>query len=128
LAGYISDVPWTYLGQPVYLKDKEDPSNSDRRILYAYVVNADGSIQQVGSNIAVVALSTGILTLNPLQISDVPIKLSIDLIPESNDIVSRRNQLIRIDAERCSVQGFVDSIVVGGGSRSIQYQTFKRDR
>lgn len=128
IASYETDTPWLYDGVKVYLGDKSDSVSLDRRILYTYAKNADGSTYTILENIGTLTLSTGIINLTQLNIADSPIVLTIDLIPISDDIVSRRNQVISIDVNRCNVSGYVDEIAVGGSSRGINYQTFKRDR
>lgn len=129
LASYVTGNTWTYNDVNVYLADKEDPTSSDRRILYVYALNTNGSRYVVQDNIGYIILSAGTLTITPLGIADSDtLTLSIDLIPVSDDIVSKRNQIIKIDIGRCNILGYVDEIAVGGISRSIDYQTFKRDR
>jgi hypothetical protein len=130
LASYAvtSTTPWEYNGVQVYLADKEDPTSHDKRILYTYSKYPNGSTYVVNDNVGSIVLSSGILTLSPLGISDDTINLSIDLIPISDDVVSKRNQIVKINVNRCNVFGYVDEIAVGGTSRSINYQTFKRDR
>lgn len=128
IASYITSSTWLYNDQPVYLGDKEDPTSSDRRILYTYSVYENGSRYTVQEDVGNIVLSTGILTMSPLGISDNSFEISIDLIPISDDIVSKRNQIAKIDIARCNVLGYVDEIAIGGSSRSINYQTFKRDR
>jgi hypothetical protein len=100
----------------------------DKRILYTYSIATNGSRYTVNDNVGSIVLSTGILTISPLGISDDPFDVSIDLIPISDDVVSKRNQIVKIDVARCNIFGYVDEIAVGGTSRSINYQTFKRDR
>jgi hypothetical protein len=123
-----SDTPWEYDGIRVYLADKEDPTSMDKRILYTYSIATNGSRYTVNDNVGSIVLSTGILTISPLGISDDQFDVSIDLIPISDDVVSKRNQIVKIDVARCNIFGYVDEIAVGGTSRSINYQTFKRDR
>jgi hypothetical protein len=123
-----SPTPWEYNGVPVYLADREDPTSTDKRILYTYSTAPNGSRYTVNDNVGSIVLSTGILTISPLGISDDLIDVSIDLIPISDDVVSKRNQIVKINIARCNIFGYVDEIAVGGTSRSINYQTFKRDR
>jgi hypothetical protein len=123
-----SNTPWEYNGVPVYLADREDPTSTDKRILYTYSTAPNGSRYTVNDNVGSIVLSTGILTISPLGISEDPIDVSIDLIPISDDVVSKRNQIVKINVARCNIFGYVDEIAVGGTSRSINYQTFKRDR
>jgi hypothetical protein len=123
-----SNTPWEYNGVPVYLADREDPTSTDKRILYTYSTAPNGSRYTVNDNVGSIVLSTGILTISPLGISNNPIDVSIDLIPISDDVVSKRNQIVKINVARCNIFGYVDEIAVGGTSRSINYQTFKRDR
>jgi hypothetical protein len=128
VAAYNTNSLWTLNDEQLYIADRANTNDSDQRILYTYVKYSDGSTLVINNNIGSITLSTGILRINPLGIADSPFKLTVDLIPISDDIVSRRNQLIRINTSRCDVQGYVDEVEVGGLSRSITYQTFKRDR
>ena len=123
-----TNTTWKLQDETVYLADKAHPTNSDARILYTYTKSIEGDILVLNDNVGTITLSTGILTLTPLGISDFAFKLTVDLIPISDDLITRRNQVIRINTERCDVQGYVDEIAVGGSSRSINYVTFKRDR
>lgn len=128
IASYQTNIPWLYRGVKVYLGDRADTTSTDKRILYTYAKNVDGSTYVVLENVGTLTLSTGILNLAQLDIADSELDLTIDLIPISDDIVSRRNQVVSIDVNRCNVSGYVDEIAVGGSSRGINYQTFKRDR
>jgi len=78
-------------------------------------------------NVGKITLSTGILELSPL-FADENITLTLDLIPLSNDLAPKRNQLIQIDTSRLNVYGEVDAIAVGGSNRAVEYTTFSRDR
>ena len=78
-------------------------------------------------NVGKITLSTGILELNPVFV-DENVTLTLDLIPLSNDLAPKRNQLIQIDTSRLNVYGEVDAIAVGGSNRAVEYTTFSRDR
>ena len=130
VASYIITSPtqWVYNGVPIYLADKADLKSADKRILYTYSTYENGTKYTVHENIGDIVLSSGLLTISPLGISDDVITIAIDLIPISDDIISNRNQIVKIDVNRCNILGHVDELAVGGSSRSINYQTFKRDR
>ena len=101
-------------------------SNANSQLTYS--LNGDGTKNVINENIGSIILSTGEVTIFSLGISDNSFHLSLDLIPISNDIVSKRNQIVKIDVGRCNILGYVDEIAVGGAGRSINYQAFKRDR
>lgn len=128
IASYVTSSPWTYKGINLFIGDKPDPKSDTRRILYTYEKTESGNVNIVHENIGDIVLSSGYVNIFPLNISDDTFTLTMDLIPISDDIVSRRNQIIKIDEDRCNVTAYVDEIAVGGSSRSISYQTFKRDR
>jgi hypothetical protein len=67
------------------------------------------------------------MEIEPL-LADTDTTMIIDVIPLSNDLAPKRNQLMRIDTTRLNVYGEVDLIAVGGSNRSVQYNTFSRDR
>jgi hypothetical protein len=107
--------------------DAPHAKDSNLRRLYSYYIDSNNNAIVEESNIGTLTLSTGTLSLNAFGV-DTDTAITIDLLPKSNDIVSRRNQLIRIDTPRINVYGEVDTIAIGGSSKSIDYNTFSRDR
>jgi hypothetical protein len=112
-----------------YFGDTENISDSNLRdvnLFYYDVTNGEKII--VDNNVGTINLNEGTVRLLPIIVDNTRQTISLDLIPTSNDIVARRNQLIRIDTNRINVFGEIDSISVAGSDRSIDYKTFSRDR
>ena len=117
---------WVSGGITYYMGDTAHPKDATLRQLYSYYL--DGNTAVIANpNLGTLSLSTGTMTLNAFGV-DTNTAITIDVLPKSNDIVSRRNQLIRIDTPKISVYGEVDTIAIGGSSKSIDYNTFSRDR
>lgn len=123
----INSTGWTYDGETYYIGDTEDPSSTDTRILFLYYYDSSNVPVVKERNVGKITLSTGTLELSPL-LTDENAVITLDLIPLSNDIAPKRNQLIQIDTSRLNVYGEVDAIAVGGSNRAIDYKTFSRDR
>jgi hypothetical protein len=79
-------------------------------------------------NIGVLNLSSGIIEFDVLNSDSGITAITLDLIPVSNDIAPKRNQLITIDTNRLSVYAEVDRVAIGGSARLGDYNTFTRDR
>ena len=80
----------------------------------------------VDSTAGTIDYTTGKIVLTDLTITGTTStdgKISIDILPASNDIVSVRNQLLEIDLTNTSVDGTVDVIVSGGSSAGTGYTT-----
>lgn len=110
----------TYLGDEAITGD-----NENRRIFTYYYKNAVKT--KINNNVGILNIMTGVMNLNEI-VTDETTLVTIDLMPASNDIAPKRNQLLQIDMSRLSVVGEVDTVAVGGLSRAIDYNTFKRDR
>ena len=81
-----------------------------------YVDSTAGTIDYINGKIV-------LTDLNITGASSTDGKVSIDILPASNDIVSVRNQLLEIDLANTSVDGTVDVIVSGGSSAGTGYTT-----
>lgn len=129
IAGYSTSKPWTLNGLSVVLADRPDRSG-DPNIRELYIFNRPTGEDEnvIASNIGSINLKEGTLRIEQNLLSDDLFTIDIDLIPVSNDIVSRRNQLLRIDVGRSPVIGSIDTIAVGGSSQANTYETFPRDR
>ena len=123
----VKSTGWVSGGVTYYMGDAPHSKDSNLRRLYSYYIDSNNTPIVGESNIGTLTLNTGTITLNAFGV-DSDTNISIDLLPKSNDIVSRRNQLIRIDTPRINVYGEVDTIAIGGSSKSIDYNTFSRDR
>jgi hypothetical protein len=123
----VKSTGWVSGGVLYYMGDAPHAKDSNLRRLYSYYIDSNNNAIVGESNIGTLTLSTGTLSLNAFGV-DGDTSITIDLLPKSNDIVSRRNQLIRIDTPSINVYGEVDTIAIGGSSKSIDYNTFSRDR
>ena len=123
----INSTGWDYNGITYYIGDTKDDTSSDVRSLFIYYYDSNNIPIVKERNVGKITLSTGILELSPL-FTDENVTLTLDLIPLSNDLAPKRNQLIQIDSSRLNVYGEVDAIAVGGSNRSVEYTTFSRDR
>lgn len=115
------------INQNVYIGDIEDPKDSKKRILYTYYIKSDGTIVKRNLNIGHINLSTGVAFIDTLPTNG-SIDMTLEVIPQSNDIVPDRNQIIIVDTNRLSVIADVDVIATGGMANSSYYIPFKRDR
>jgi hypothetical protein len=123
----INSTGWDYNGVTYYIGDTKDDTSSDIRTLFIYYYDSNNIPIVKERNVGKITLSTGILELSPL-FTDENVKLTLDLIPLSNDLAPKRNQLIQIDSSRLNVYGEVDAIAIGGSTRAVEYTTFSRDR
>jgi len=121
----IGCTPWISKGVNIYLGDEEGSTTSTRNI-YTYYIQ-DGQRVKLAYSIGSLDMKTGIMVLEALY-ADYLVNVTIDLIPDSNDIAPNKNQLLIIKDNNVNVSGEVDAIAVGGSSRSVEYVTFKRDR
>jgi hypothetical protein len=97
--------------------------------VYVYYLGAGGERVKITSDAGRINLVTGKVELAELYVDGgEPLTITLNLLPASNDIAPKKNQLIRIDMNLVNVTGEVDSIAIGGSSRSVDYNTFKRDR
>lgn len=113
-------------GLDCYFGDKASASDAIERDIFVYYFK-EGKRYTLLENIGTLNIETGLLELTEI-IPDVLTTVTLDLMPASNDIAPKRNQLLQIDMNRLFVRGEVDTVAVGGSSRAIDYNTFKRDR
>ena len=110
-----------------FLGDAAIEGTANLRTVYTYRLNLDGSIKIIDSNAGLITLNAGKIELNEFYTDDVT-EIILDMLPASNDIAPNRNQLLKIDTSRIIIKGEIDTIEIGGSSRSINYTTFKRER
>ena len=115
----------TLAGEALYIKD-EAGSDQFTRTVYTCRKKSDGTVQRV-SSIGEINLSTGVMELSNL-FADNTTELSFIANTQSNDIVGKRNLLLDIDFDNSTFSAFPDEIARGGGSRSVEYTTFNKDR
>jgi hypothetical protein len=115
----------TLAGERLYIKD--EPGNDQfTRTVYTCTKNSDGTEQRV-SLIGNINLDTGVMQLSNL-FADNTTELCFVANTRSNDIVGKRNLLLDIDFDNSTFGAFPDEIARGGGSRSVDYTTFNKDR
>ena len=112
-----------------YYGDEAIDGDTTYHRVYVYYLGADGKRVKINSDVGRINLVTGKVELAELYVDGgEPLTITLNLLPASNDIAPKKNQLIRIDMNLVNVSGEVDSIAIGGSSRSVDYNTFKRDR
>ena len=78
------------------------------------------------NNAGTITYSSGKVTINSLTLaSTANTDSSIDftVIPNSNDVISNRNQLLDITASEISVTGVADTVASGETSAGVGYTT-----
>jgi hypothetical protein len=122
----IACTPFKTAGVDTFFGDEAIPGDQYNRRVYTYYYENAVKTKLV-SNAGTLNIDTGLLQLNEIY-PDETVEVIIDMMPASNDIAPKRNQLLQIDMSRLFVRGEVDTVAIGGSSRSIDYSTFKRDR
>lgn len=128
----VGSIPFKRNGILYYFADRENANDKNLRDVYTFYYDATLKTNVIANyNAGVINLSAGTLKLSPIRVDNINNgiqEIAIDCIPISNDIVAKRNQLIRIDTSRIAVFGEVDVIEIGGFDRTDNYKTFSRDR
>ena len=73
-----------------------------------------------------ITYSTGVININSLtysSTSNTDTSIDFTITPDSNDIVSSRNQLLDITASQISVSGTADTVASGETSAGVGYTT-----
>jgi len=125
LVSVTSTPNFTLGGETLSIKD-EPGSDSVTRSVYTCRRNSNGTEQRV-SQIGQINLATGVMQLSNL-FTDNTTELCFIANTQSNDIVGKRNLLLSVDFDKSTFSAFPDEIARGGGSRSVDYQTFNKDR
>lgn len=119
----ITSSRFNYNGFSSYFRD-EIAENSGFRNIYLYSYE-NGSFIKSKSPIGQLNSRSGTINLNNfIPDSTNPIKISA--LPNSYNIAPIRNQLIDIDLTELTIEGEIDTIAVGGSSRSDNYNTIPR--
>jgi hypothetical protein len=106
------------------LGDVPKGTTTDRIVyLYKYVGGVRTAVRAVGA----VYATTGQVVINGVQ-PDTTDPIRITVIPNSNDLAPKRNQLLDIDLVYSEVTGEVDTIAVGGSAGAVSYTTPSRHR
>jgi len=125
LVSVTSTPNFTLGGETLSIKD-EPGLDSVTRSVYTCRRNSNGTEQRV-SQIGQINLATGVMQLSNL-FTDNTTELCFIANTQSNDIVGKRNLLLSVDFDKSTFSAFPDEIARGGGSRSVDYQTFNKDR
>jgi hypothetical protein len=122
----IASTPFKAGGVDVYFEDEPIVGDSVNRRVFTYYFK-DARKTKIIREAGILNVETGTLELSEI-FPDEFSTVTFDLLPASNDIAPRRNQLLQIDMNRLFVRGEVDVVAVGGSSRAADYNPFKRDR
>ena len=118
---------WVYNGVTLRLEDTYQNTSDDRRIVQAVTVGSDGVKRIVKADVGTVDLSTGLISIYNLPVNRDE-TINIYVTPASNDVVSKRNNLLTIDIGKSVITPEVDTIVVSGSSGVEDYTPFLRHR
>ena len=123
----ISSDSWTFGGVTYRLADETKNGSLNERNIFAYRETSSGERIKVYKSIGTLFLKEGTVKVNPLPVEQNE-SINIYVSPASNDIVSKRNNLLSIDIQKTVVSADVDAISVAGSSGAIDYKTFNRNR
>ena len=115
---------FTYLDRQCTLRDA---LQVDGTRLVQIVTGAGSNQRVLNSNIGTIDEENGLITLtgfNPSSIVGSYIEITVS--PESNDLAPRRNELLNILVDDCTISGEVDTMITGGTSAGIDYTTTSR--
>ena len=113
-----------------YFRDFVVEGSYDRKIFMCKLVN--GNVEKV-KEVGLLTAATGNITISGF-IVDPPAgggaspAIRFTVIPNSNDIAPKRNQLLSIDFQEVVVVGENDTIAVAGSSGAVIYTTTARHR
>ena len=105
----------------------DDPiANSTDRQVYIYRLVNNVKVRVV-ADAGIIDTTAGVVTLRNFR-PDNTASIRIEVIPNSNDLAPKRNQLISLDMAETSVSGEIDTIAVAGSAGTINYSTTSRHR
>ena len=107
-----------------YFRDFVIEGSYDRKIFMCKLVN--GAVEKV-KEVGMLYAATGNITISGF-ITDTTTPIRFTVIPNSNDIAPKRNQLLSIDLQEVVVVGENDTIAVAGSSGAVVYTTTSRHR
>jgi hypothetical protein len=107
-----------------YFRDFAVEGSYDRKIFMIKLVN--GAVEKV-KEVGMLYASTGNITVSGF-ITDTTTAIRFTVVPNSNDIAPKRNQLLSIDLQEVVVVGENDTIAVAGSSGAVVYTTTARHR
>ena len=107
-----------------YFRDFVVEGSYDRKIFMIKLVN--GAVEKV-KEVGMLYAATGNITISGF-ITDATTPIRFTVVPNSNDIAPKRNQLLSIDLQEVVVVGENDTIAVAGSSGAVVYTTTARHR
>jgi hypothetical protein len=107
-----------------YFRDFVVEGSYDRKIFMCKLVN--GAVEKV-KEVGMLYAATGNITISGF-ITDTTTPIRFTVVPNSNDIAPKRNQLLSIDLQEVVVVGENDTIAVAGSSGAVVYTTTSRHR
>ena len=123
VSSIIQSSSWKYTGYDYYLGDE---GAAAERNVYVYRLDQNVKVKMVNS-VGTLNSSTGKLILNssliPLEQNE---NIRIEVSPNSNDIVTSKNNILQIDVPKSTVAAEIDTISVGGAGGAQGYNTFSR--
>ena len=113
-----------------YFRDFVIEGSYDRKIFMCKLVN--GAVEKV-KEVGMLYAATGNITISgfivdPPAAGGASPAIRFTVIPNSNDIAPKRNQLLSIDLQEVVVVGENDTIAVAGSSGAVVYTTTARHR
>ena len=107
-----------------YFGDSPIAGSNDRTVyLYKSIEGNTARVKEVGK----IYTLTGRVTIGGFT-TDVDTAIRVTVMPNSNDLAPKRNQLLEIDLTTVNVTGEVDTIVVAGSAGAVNYTTPSRHR
>jgi hypothetical protein len=119
---FISSDSWTYRDQVLSLADEYVPGQTEYRNIYAFKQDAKGKIVKVFNQLGQIYIESGEITLDPVPVEQNE-QINIYVEPRSNDVASKRNNLLSIDISRTKFTPEVDTIDVSGSAGARFYRT-----
>ena len=118
---------WVYNGMTLRLEDTYLNTSDDRRVVQVVTLGSNGVKRIVKGDVGTVDPASGLISIYNLPINRNE-TINIYVTPASNDIVSKRNNLLTIDIGKTVITPEVDTIVVSGSSGVEDYTPFLRHR
>ncbi len=122
----ITSDSWTYKEKVLRLADEPIPNETTYRNIYAYEQDASGNAVKIFTSLGKLYLETGEITLEPIPVEQNEI-INIYLEPKSNDIASKRSNLLSIDLGKTKFTPGVDTISVSGAAGARNYRTYAKN-
>jgi hypothetical protein len=121
----ISSTSFLINGIEHYFGDAAIPGSTNRLVNIFKIVN--GVNVRVISDAGTIYPDLGKVVLSGFR-PDTTDPIRIQVIPNSNDLAPKRNQLLSLDLLETTVSGEVDTIAVAGSAGAIDYTTPSRNR